>query len=344
MENRETDPRPERPVAAREPAGAAGRGARSTGFSLAEWVKAHPVETLLLGAIGALLVYFYGVRENYGNYRELSPVGWMWKVCGDERNDYGHGRLIPLIIAALVWYRWPQIQRVEKRGEWWGLAIAIAGVLLYVLAARVVQARIAAGSLPLVAFGLIAFVWGRGVARYLFFPCCLIFFAIPLPGLLQATNQLQIFSTQVAAGVGGVLGVELHSVGSLINSASGKWDFEVDEGCSGIRSLVALTLIAAIYGHLTQDRLWKKLVLLASALPLAILANAGRVSTIVLIAEYVNPEFAGSTYHNWSGFVFFLLFGLAGLLGLSMVLNGGVKNLFRDSSRTTRVVREGAPG
>ena len=292
------------------------------------------------GAVGRhrRIVYFYGLKPFYGNRRELSPIHWMWNVCGKEETDYKHGQLIPLIIAGLVWYRWPQLKSAEKGSERWGLAIAVVGIVFFIIAARVIQARIAAGSLPIVAFGLIAYIWGRHVAKYLFFPCCLIYFAIPFPGLMQATNFLQVFSTQVAGGVGGLFGIELQTAGAMINSVPpGKWDFEVNEGCSGIRSLVALTLIAGIYGHLTQDRLWKKVVLLAAALPLAVLANAGRVSTIVLIAEFVNAKFAGSTYHNWSGFVFFLVFGLSGLLLTSLVINGGLKKLGRKRVRT-RVV------
>ncbi|MGI9240430.1 MAG: archaeosortase/exosortase family protein, partial [Verrucomicrobiales bacterium] len=94
---------------------------------------------------------------------------------------------------------------------------------------------------------------------------------------------------------------------------------------------------------LTQNRLWKKVFLIVAALPLAVLANAGRVTTIVLIAEYIDPGFASSTWHNWSGFVFFLAFGLSGLLLLSMLINGGFKRSGRKKVRT-RVVEKGAAG
>ena len=339
MANKEStspDPDPAPPVKAQAQLGGQ--------FSLIDWIRKNPIETALLAGIAGVMLYFYGFKPYYGNYREQSPIQWMWAVCGKPDFDYKHGRLVPLIIAALVWYRWPKLKAAEKRSEPWGLVIAIIGILFFIIAARVVQARIAAGSLPIVAFGLIAYIWGRHVARYLFFPCCLIYFAIPMPGLVQATNNLQIFSTQAAAAVGGLFGIDLHAAGTQIQSVpAGKWEFEVNEGCSGIRSLVALTLIAAIYGHLTQDRLWKKVVLLCSALPLAVLANAGRVATIVLIAEFIDPKFAGSTYHNWSGFVFFLVIGLSGLLLLSLLLNGGLKKLFRPKVRT-RVVERRSSG
>ena len=109
-------------------------------------------------------------------------------------------------------------------------------------------------------------------------------------------------------------------------------------------------VVQAVAGRAGQDahpllssRERKKVALLAAALPLAVLANAGRVSTIVLIAEFVNAKFAGSTYHNWSGFVFFLLFGLSGLLLVSVLINGGLKKFKRKGARM-RVVQKGAPG
>ena len=331
-ESNPPEPEPDQEEKAKSPAG--------SDFSLLDWIRKNPFETALFAGIFGVILFYYGIKPYYGNYRELSPIQWMWNVCGKEGTDYMHGRLIPLIIAGLVWYRWPQLKAAEKGSERWGLVIAILGILFFVVAARVVQARIAAGSLPIVAFGLIAYIWGKHVASYLFFPCCLIYFAIPMPGLVQATNSLQIFSTQAAAFVGGLFGIELHAVGSQIQSVpADKWQFEVDAGCSGIRSLVALTLISAIYGHLTQDRLWKKILLLASALPLAVLANAGRVTTIVLIAEFIDRDFAASTWHNWSGFVFFLAFGLSGLMLLSALINGGFKRKSRKRVRT-RVVQK----
>ena len=81
-----------------------------------------------------------------------------------------------------------------------------------------------------------------------------------------------------------------------------------------------------------------------SALPLAIFANAARVSTIVLIAEFWSTKFAAGLYHNWSGFVFFLLVGLTGLLLVSFIINGGLKKLFRKRSTTKRVMRSEATG
>ena len=81
-------------------------------------------------------------------------------------------------------------------------------------------------------------------------------------------------------------------------------------------------------------------MLLIASVPLAIIANAIRVSTIVLIAEYYNAEFASKTYHNFSGFIFFPL-GLVGLLLVSFLINGGWKK--RRATTSTRIVSANSP-
>jgi exosortase/archaeosortase family protein len=85
--------------------------------------------------------------------------------------------------------------------------------------------------------------------------------------------------------------------------------------------LVALTLVGAVYAHLTQRELWKKLVIFACSFPLAIIGNCLRVASILLFAEYIDPDIAGKAYHSGSGFLFFLVVGLAGLSLCDWLLN-----------------------
>ena len=236
--------------------------------------------------------------------------------------------------------RWKKIASAPRSSDWWGLAILLLGIFFYIVAYRTIQARVAAGSIPFVLFGLIAFLWGRHVAKHFIFPLMLVYFAIPLPGLTQATNGLQVIATQIAYHVSSLCGADIIAAGTNIQSAAGKWDaLAIAEGCSGVRSLIALTFIAAVYGNLTQDKVWKHIVLIGVSVPLAILANSIRVTTIILIAEYGDAEFAAKTYHNFSGFIFFPM-GLAGLLLCGFLINGGWKR--ERQKTTTRIIQSGA--
>ncbi len=296
------------------------------------------VESALIAGIAGTFLFFYGYLHLYGNFREQSVLHWIWAVCGKKELDYYHGRFIPLVMAVLIWHARGKIAAAPRSTDRWGLAFLVFGIICYLVAARTVQARVAAGSIPFIAYGIIAYVWGRQVARHFIVPLALVFFAIPLPGLAQATNGLQLIATKTAYHLSTILGCNIEAIGNTINSTTGKWDgFNIAEGCSGIRSLFALLLIALVYGHLTQKTLWKKAFIFALALPIAIVANSLRIATIIIIAEYVNADFAASTYHNWSGFVFFLCMGLGGLMLAGRILDKGLKALKPAGSRVVTV-------
>lgn len=301
------------------------------------WLRKNPSTAFLLLTISGTLVYFYCAIPLFGNFREQTVIYWIWAICGKTEYDYGHGRFVPLAMAFLVFRSWKKIASAPRSSEWWGLVILILGIFFYIVAYRTIQARVAAGSIPFVLFGLTTFLWGRHVSKHFIFPLLLIYFAIPLPGLIQATNGLQIIATQIAYHVSSLCGADINAAGTNIQSVTGKWDaLEIAEGCSGVRSLIALTFIAAVYGYLTQKKLWKQVVLMGVSIPLAIIANSIRVTTIVLIAEYWNAEFAAKTYHNFSGFIFFPL-GLSGLLLCGFLINGGWKRERRTT--TSRMIK-----
>lgn len=102
---------------------------------------------------------------------------------------------------------------------------------------------------------------------------------------------------------------------------SGSDPVKIAEGCSGMRSLMALTMIAAVYAHYTQKPLWKKAFLFAMALPLAIIGNFFRIFTILVITEMGYPDFAKRTYHDWAGLLIFFPVALSGLYLFDYLLN-----------------------
>ena len=288
---------------------------------------------LLLTTIIGTFGYFYCIIPIFGNFREQSVVEWIWAVCGKKEYDYGHGRFVPLVILFLIFRSRKQIAQCERSSEWWGLAFLFLGMVFYVVSVRTIQARIAAGSIPFIIYGLIAFIYGRKTAKYFIFPLALLYFAIPLPGLTQATNGLQILATKIAYHLSTLFGADVTAAGTEIQSTNENWDaLKIAEGCSGVRSLIALVFVASVYGYITQNKIWKFVIMVMSSLPLAIIANSIRVTTIVLIAEFWDAEFAARTYHNFSGFLFFPL-GIIGIILIGFLLNSGWKSKQKVISR-----------
>ena len=279
--------------------------------------------TILGGFIlGAIVVYFFGFVKIFLN-GNISTWVWAWQAWSPE-GDYEHAKLIPIIVAALVWHARDKLRAAPISSSRWGWLFIIVGILLFIGAARTLQGRIAIMSLPFILYGVVLYVWGKAVARILLFPIAFLFFMVPLNFLTQATMKLQFIETTAASAISNLLGIGVYNVGTTISAANNAFHFTIDEGCSGIRSLMAIAMLSAIYGHFTQDRLWKKLAIFAAAIVFAIIGNTGRLVSIMVIARFFGQDLAGGPYHGVSGYLSFP-FALA-----AMVLFGKVLDLHRN--------------
>lgn len=270
-----------------------------------------------------ILVWFYGFYPAYmGNSQ--SAAYWLQSAWNEE-NDYEHGWMIPVLSIYMLWHMAQRLKdKLQATGSLHGLWAVALGALLCVLAVRTQQGRVAVGALPFLLMGMVWCYWGWRTALASAFPCFFLWLSIPLPGFQQATVGLQLLATQGAHWGAGLLGVETIVDGTNISSATGNWDaYSVAGGCSGIRSLMALLMISIAWAYLADKlALWKRVILGLSAIPLAIVANAFRVASIFVCAEYINSAFAGKTWHDWSGLLFFFPASLVGLMLLHGLLAG----------------------
>ena len=291
------------------------------------------------GAILSLLVivWFFGFIKAYGPVWGAQSALVMLESAWNSETGYEHGILFPFIIAGLLIYRRKDLRAAVDKGDKLGLLVVLFGALIYVAAYRVIQWRVAVGSLPFVVWGSVWFLWGRKVAWISAFPLFFLWLAIPLPNFQQATVPLQIIATFLAQQGSSLFGVETYVKGTEIFSLHSNWEpLSIAGGCSGIRSLMALLMISATWAYVAKVSLWKKAVLFLSAFPLAIIGNALRVTSIFVIAEYGNAEWARTTWHDWSGLILFYPFSLILLLGLHSVLEGGLP--WKRNRRTVRKV------
>src|SRR5688500_18626665 len=112
---------------------------------------------------------------------------------------------------------------------------------------------------------------------------------------------------------------------------------EVVEACSGIRSLMTLVTLAVVFAYFTHPRsdkgsgsgrrfgflrsygFWRSSILVISAIPIAILTNASRVSGTGILSHYYGTQVADGFFHSFSGWAiyvvaFLLLFGVGFIL------------------------------
>jgi len=315
--------------------GGAGGAIDYLAFLKRRWTPEDYARLAVAGVIGATLYYFYGVTILYQNM----PISmWAWSRYAPEFN-FEHGKLVPLIFAYLVWYHREELVKAKKQGCNAGLAWVVAGCLIYAVGARTLQGRLGMTSAPVIMYGMVLYLWGKEVARIMLFPIAFLVFMIPVLAVEQATFKLQFLVTGAAEAVCRVLGMRLYGVGTTLIPVDKSFKgFDVAEGCSGIRSLMAMVMVTAIYVHLTQTQLWRKLVIFALSIGFAIIGNAGRIISIFMVAKYFGAPFAGGAYHEYSGYVSFPI-ALGAMLLVSRVLD---MKIFQPRPKTP--IEEGGKG
>ena len=288
-----------------------------------EWAKRNPSCLVVLFTIIATFVYFFGFLNLFLNGR-ISTAVWAWQAWTPETN-YEHAKLIPAAVVVFVWLARHKLKAAPVGSSAWGWLFIGAGLFLFLVAARTVQARLALTALPLLLFGVVLYAFGKEIVRILLFPIGFLFFMVPLNFITQATVPLQIVETSIASTVCNLIGIHVQNLGTVVDSADNSFHFQVDEGCSGIRSLMAIAMLSAIYGHFTQDRLWKKLAIFVASLLFAVIGNAGRLVSVFVVGKFFGQDLAGGAYHNISGYLSFP-FALATMMLFDKLINIRIGN------------------
>jgi exosortase len=138
------------------------------------------------------------------------------------------------------------------------------------------------------------------------FPLFLLFFMVPIPAVIynSLTFPLQLKASEAAEWAIDALGIPIIREGNVLILAS--QTLNVVEACSGIRSLLTLTFLSLVYGYFAEKRVWIRVVLFFSTIPIAILANAGRVTITGIVSE-IKPDLAEGLFHEAQGWVIFMV-------------------------------------
>ena len=134
-----------------------------------------------------------------------------------------------------------------------------------------------------------------------------------------------MIATTLAYNMLNGLGIECERVGTQLISPY--FQLNVEAPCSGLRSLLAMTALTAVYSFYTQKGIIKKWLLFLTSIPIAVAGNIGRILSIALVSMTLGQQFGTGLHHDWSGYVLFsLAIGL--MIAFGKVLNINYKNLF----------------
>ncbi len=234
--------------------------------------------------------------------------------------DVGHGFFVPVVAAYVAWTRRDKLMELEWKPAWWGVAILLWGVFQSIVGTLGVELFLQRTALLVTLVGILLVLGGMPVIRALAFPLSLLVFMIPIPAVIynQITFPLQLFASRVAEAVLTMINIPVLRDGNVLELAS--QPLSVAEACSGIRSLLSLTFLALVYSYFFDSKVWMRWALLVGVVPIAILANAGRVTITGILSEEVSPELAHGFFHSVEGWIIFLV-AFVMLLALHFTIN-----------------------
>lgn len=225
----------------------------------------------------------------------------------DPHEDLSYGWFVPLFSLYVLWRERREL--VESLGEpsGWGFLTLLPSLFLGFIGARGGQIRFEIvgfvgilGSLTWIFFGL------RALKR-IAFPLAFLFFCIPLHSFLDlVTIHLRTLAVGVSYVVMRGVGVDVVREGTMLCQPGG-FQIDVADPCSGLRSLFAMMALTAGYAYLNLPTWPRRFVLFALSVPIAVLGNVCRILSIVLTAAFCSEDFATGFYHDYSGYVVFLV-------------------------------------
>jgi exosortase len=278
----------------------------------------------------------------------LAKLGRFWW----EDENYSHGLLIPFIIGYVLGSERDALARAAKRPALlWGAVGVACGLLALLAGTAGAELFIQRTSLVLIAAGLVVYFWGFTLLRLVFVPLLLLLLAIPIPAIIfnQIAFPLQLFASRCAVASMRLFDIPVLRQGNVIElmplGSSTTKKLEVVEACSGIRSLMTLVTLAVVFAYFSFPKddgpagegdgratgargrfawlrsygVWRSVILVLSAVPIAIITNAGRVSGTGILSRYYGTKVADGFFHEFSGWVvyvaaFLLLFATGWLL------------------------------
>ena len=222
-------------------------------------------------------------------------------------DDFSHGFFVIPLAAYFLWERRDAFRRARIEPSAVGFILLAVSLLVFVAGRFAAELFLTRVSIIGVLAGTLLFLCGWSYFRVAAFPLAFLLLMIPLPAIIfnQITFPLQGIAARAGEAVIAAAGVPVLREGNILHVPGRA--LEVAEACSGIRSLTSLLMLAVVLGYFTERRILGRLLIALAAVPIAIVANAGRVAGTGLAAYWVGPAAADGFFHTFSGWLVFVV-------------------------------------
>jgi exosortase len=262
-----------------------------------------------------------------------------------SKDDISYIVVIPFFALGILLLERHQIFQTLRHDNYSGAAFLVLAGLLAILghssqSSSIDHLQLAEYILSLALFWVagFAFFYGRAALKAASFPLVFLLLAVPPPDFVldHVVYFLQEGSAWITAVLFDLFNVPFLREGFVFHLS--RVDIEVAKECSGIRSSMALLVLALLIAHFQLRSFPAKLIFVVCGLFLMILKNGIRITTLTLLAMYVDPSFLTGRLHHQGGVVFFLL----GLLLLWPILGLLKRGESRWQAKQTFKVSQGS--
>ena len=261
------------------------------------------------------------------NHEYLRKLVRVWYV----EPDWSHGFIIPLFCLYFLASNYQKLLKVRVKPAYSGLLLVLLGLALQTVAFWLRNNYgVYLGMIGLL-FGMVLWLGGWQVIKVVWVPILFLIFAVNVPEMIyrNVAYAFQQFAAQASVLVLQLLGVQADMAGELgqAETVITMWDasgsmrqLNVEEACSGMRLLMAFGALATAISYLSDRPAWERIVLIVSAVPVAILCNLLRVVITGVLYYLGYPEYAQGLFHTFTGLLMLIPAGLM-YLGLAKLMN-----------------------
>lgn len=246
---------------------------------------------------------------------------WLVERYDNPDSHYSHGYLIPFICGYLIWQKRDELAELPQSSSRAGLALIIGALLVHVASVWTHTFFTSGFSMMALAIGLCLYLYGPVITRSLAFPLGFLAFMFPLPlGVISAVSfPLKMMVANIGTSIMEMSGMPIVREGSVIHLTNAT--LSVGDPCSGIRSLIALMAMGALFAYLLRAGIGKKLLLFFISIPVAIATNVLRVCLLIFVADKLGGQWASPEhwFHTTSGLAVFFI-SMVVMFGLMRVL------------------------
>jgi exosortase len=269
-----------------------------------------------------LLLFQYWGNAILGYVHTSSMFAWLYDAytVGGEQNDASYGKLIPFLVVGLFWWKRKDLLALPLQLWWPGLLLLAAALVLHIIGYLIQQPIPSIISLFMGIYALMGLAWGPAWLRRSRYPFFLFVFSIPLTSHLNfILFPMRLLVTWLVEMVAHLIGIGVLRQGTQLLDPSGAYGYEVAAACGGMRSLIAVFLLATVVAFGLLRAPGNRIFLIILAAPLAILGNMLRLLAIIFAAEMGGQEWGNYVHEGGPFGLISLLPYVPGMIGLLWV-------------------------